>query len=430
MIEIIYKSIPGLLFEPIAVAALLGLAVASVMYWKRHERFYWIFAVAIVFMISWRTAIEIISGRYAAILIYPGILATAFFCFQTEWLVKYIPKFPEKWRKIVPWLFVIGLGIASLVKTLHFNPYSDHIIKAAHVIKKDAACYRNPVVIVTHQEVRRIRYYSNLMTHGFTLNKEDNIKTRNSLYSSLDWYSLFGDAVYIVSFEQNKTPAGYQFSQIPEFIQCNIELIGEFYQNRKKKRMTRVYRYNVADAWRYSFLPCSNIQETDGLIRYVFRDTPPADPFFYEKVKKHYSVKKDFQIPEIKRFPQKWVVAGADGYKIGCNAKLDFVDGVLIMKSDSLAATYHSDAIPAKSYRLRMIVSGAPGTCFSLCFYGYDAKAKWQRCYHLPYGKITQQGMMEYQLTVPEGFFDGTKSLRPLIRLVKGELRVHRIDLY
>ena len=66
---IISQSIPGLLFEPIAVAALLGLAVAAVMYWKRHERFYWIFAVAIVFMISWRTAIEIISGRYAAILI-------------------------------------------------------------------------------------------------------------------------------------------------------------------------------------------------------------------------------------------------------------------------------------------------------------------------------------------------------------------------
>ena len=48
---------------------------------------------------------------------------------KLEDLCKLIPKFPERLRRMVPWLFLIGLSIASLVKTLHYNPYENYLTK-------------------------------------------------------------------------------------------------------------------------------------------------------------------------------------------------------------------------------------------------------------------------------------------------------------
>ena len=76
-----------MLFEPIAVAAVLGLVTAAVMYWKRHTPLYWLIGLSILFMIGWRLLIQIVTSRYSMILIIPAVIATGFFCFQTEWLV-------------------------------------------------------------------------------------------------------------------------------------------------------------------------------------------------------------------------------------------------------------------------------------------------------------------------------------------------------
>ena len=432
MIEIIYKSIPGLLFEPIAVAALLGLAVAAVMYWKRHERFYWIFAVAIVFMISWRTVIEIISGRYAAILIYPGILATAFFCFQTEWLVKYIPKFPEKWRKIVPWLFVIGLGIASLVKTLHFNPYSSHIIKAGRCIAEDAKKYKHSQALVTHLERRRIKYYSGVQTIPFYNDKDNENKTAKHLAACLRYKQIETESLYIVTFEQTKDPVGNLFRELPEIIQKKIVLIGDFPQNRKKKRATRVYRYDVKKAWKFNLKPAEENAEP-GKHVYTFEKTHPEGSPYYSNVEKYFKThpkKELFQPPTLHNFPVLWSVYGTGGYRKGSNAELFVKDNIFHLKSDSLITTYTIKSIPSRSYSVRMRVSGTPGTAFTLNFHGYNIKNKWNAYYYTPQAVIPGNGIFDYTFTIPEGHMDKSAFVRPTIHLEKGELQVHRIDLY
>ena len=139
MTEVFFKLIPQILFEPIAVGALLGLFTALIFFWKKHGKFYWIVTVSIVFMLGWRLAIQIVSTRYASLLIYPAVIFCVYFCFKLEDLCKLIPKFPERLRRMVPWLFLIGLSIASLVKTLHYNPYENYIRSNCSTAKQDAA---------------------------------------------------------------------------------------------------------------------------------------------------------------------------------------------------------------------------------------------------------------------------------------------------
>ena len=39
MTEVFFKLIPQILFEPIAVGALLGLFTALIFFWKKHGKF-------------------------------------------------------------------------------------------------------------------------------------------------------------------------------------------------------------------------------------------------------------------------------------------------------------------------------------------------------------------------------------------------------
>ena len=164
MTEVFFKLIPQILFEPIAVGAVLGLFTALIFFWKKHGNFYWIVTVSIVFMLGWRLAIQIISTRYASILIYPAIIFCVYFCFKLEDLCKLIPKFPERLRRMVPWLFLIGLSIASLVKTLHYNPYENYIRSNCSTAKQDAAKFARPLALADPREVRRYHYYSGVKT--------------------------------------------------------------------------------------------------------------------------------------------------------------------------------------------------------------------------------------------------------------------------
>ena len=128
MLKILLQSIPGILFEPIAVGAVLGLITAAILLWKKRPVLYWVVAFSLLFMLGWRLAIQIISGRYASILIFPAIIATAYFIFKMEVLTRFIPKFPEWLRKYLPYLTVIGIAIGGVGQLCHYNAYADRIL--------------------------------------------------------------------------------------------------------------------------------------------------------------------------------------------------------------------------------------------------------------------------------------------------------------
>ena len=208
MTEVFFKLIPQILFEPIAVGALLGLFTALIFFWKKHGKFYWIVTVSIVFMLGWRLAIQIVSTRYASILIYPAVIFCVYFCFQLEDLCKLIPKFPERLRRMVPWLFLIGLSIASLVKAFHYNPYENYIRSNCSTAKQDAAKFARPLALADPREVRRYHYYSGVKTLGApALDFPGNTVNPAVIKSFLTRYSPQCDVLYlfIVEFKFKRT---------------------------------------------------------------------------------------------------------------------------------------------------------------------------------------------------------------------------------
>lgn len=77
MTEVFFKLIPQILFEPIAVGALLGLFTALIFFWKKHGKFYWIVTVSIVFMLGWRLGH---TDRIHSLCVAPDLSGGHFLC--------------------------------------------------------------------------------------------------------------------------------------------------------------------------------------------------------------------------------------------------------------------------------------------------------------------------------------------------------------
>ncbi len=170
ILEIFFQTLPRMLFEPVAVGALLGIAAALFFCWKKKTVWYWMILCAVLFMLAWRLAIQIISSRYAAVLLFPAVIFTAFFCFKLEDVLKYIFRFVPKFRyadltaRIVPWLFVLGLSIAGFVKVMHVNFYSGYLEKTCGLYHADRAGKEESCRVYTLEgkEYNRILYYADL----------------------------------------------------------------------------------------------------------------------------------------------------------------------------------------------------------------------------------------------------------------------------
>ena len=165
MLEYLFKSIPKILFEPLAITALLWIVPALFFFRKRDKVLYWVIFTSIVFMLAWRLAFPAImlSSRYASFLIYPSVIFTACLCFKAppvfRWLFRKLGwNFPEK-RTVCKLLSVgifIGLTAACIGKTLHTNPYGNFIGDTVKTYQKEV---KVPAYIYT-QEIARIAWYT------------------------------------------------------------------------------------------------------------------------------------------------------------------------------------------------------------------------------------------------------------------------------
>ena len=157
-------KIPGLLFEPIAVITIVASFAAFIIYYKKHDRLYWIITLTVGYMLIWRLSVHslIVSSRYASIILYPAIILSAWLICHLNVFVKYIgdyfrcrnnPFFKELLDRI-PACIVFLLTLACVIKTLHFNPYVINFLQLTSSIhEKDA-------VIFADKEESRIFYYS------------------------------------------------------------------------------------------------------------------------------------------------------------------------------------------------------------------------------------------------------------------------------
>ena len=242
MMEVLFQSLPRILFEPIAVAAILGLLTAFAVYRKRHTPFFWIVIVSLFFMIGWRMLIHISSSRYATVLLYPGIIAAVYFCFQLKEIRKFVPAIPEKLSGMLPWMFLIGLSIACFVKTLHCNPYANYIRNICSVAAADASHFRRPIALTPRDESRRYRYYSGLETQGDAgLDFPGGITDAAVIRRLLERHSGTCDVLYF--FLDEPSASAPLSAAALEVSPDQWKLLARHEQNRRRKKQLRLYRY-------------------------------------------------------------------------------------------------------------------------------------------------------------------------------------------
>lgn len=252
MFSIFLKRIPQIIYEPIAVGGALGLLVAAFFYCRFKKpvgKFAWLIACTVIFMLSWRLAIQIISSRYAEFLIYPACIATVFLCFKVPELLfplvqKYIPqKFWKIW-KLLPYMLVCGFCIASVCKAVRYNPHMP-IISMAQVVKEDAAKHPGKrVFILGDHRCRQYSYYSGLKGKRYRgmdfKNHEPNIWT---ILYLIRRHRVDNDLLYFFIVEKTENPP---FELIVRGKKNpNWRFISQDYMNRREDKVLRVYCYMV-----------------------------------------------------------------------------------------------------------------------------------------------------------------------------------------
>ena len=84
MLDYLFRSIPGILFEPFAVFMLLWLTVVSICFPRKEKVMFRFIFFSLIFMVAWRLGFHriMLSSRYASGLIVPVIVCSAWLCIK------------------------------------------------------------------------------------------------------------------------------------------------------------------------------------------------------------------------------------------------------------------------------------------------------------------------------------------------------------
>ena len=433
MLEVLLHKIPNILFEPIAIGSLFGLATAVFFQRRNKSAIYWVTAFALFFMIGWRLAIQIISSRYASILIFPAIIAMAYFAFKLEIITSYIPKFPKILQSSLPYLTIIGLSIAGLAQLLHYNPYATRILKIVNWIKSDARQFRKSYIL--SQDSQRLHYYSGISAKKIT--SCDPLAQKYSYYISRtlqDGFDENTEAVYVVVQEAARSTPGTSLQKVPDIIRKETVLLKDFYLSRNRKKITRLYRCKWKNVVTQTLRPYVAQEVTKNAHKISFFKIITEDSVSYKSELSFFATRKNcLQKPILKNLPLGWSVSWCPGFDLGSNGELGITalsDGnnAFRLKSNKTISAFYKKFYPAKKWRIRMKITGVPGAKFSIGVHTYDSKYIWcdtrpQLSMILPAAGIWEYTTDLHWISEKEAFF------RIIIYLFNGEIFVHSINL-
>ncbi len=237
--NVIFKQIPQILFEPVAIGACLGILTAMIAGWRKRSVRYWMILFAILFMIGWRVAIQTASARYSAVLICPAVILTVYFCFRLEFICRCFVKSPRMYRlcRFIPYLVITGLVFGCIIKIMRFDAYSGYVAEACRVYLAD----RSPdlpdyIYCVDGMENTRISYYSKLDS-----GKNVESVMRDFLRSRLKELRNIAGVHYFYAFHKKGQP--YYTAENLELSGGEWRRLGSFYTSKRRNKEFVLYKY-------------------------------------------------------------------------------------------------------------------------------------------------------------------------------------------
>lgn len=251
MIRYLIVRLPGLLFEPIAVGALLG-GVTALLFCRKKTLFYGILATNVCLMFFWRMGAHslMLSSRYASIILYPAIILTVWFGFQVRELARWgIRKIPllnnpavERICLAIPYFMVFGFAVSCFfLRIMHSDPYEGHTAKLCKTLagEIDGGDY----LLYAQSEPERIAYYSGAdFKTILPLSYKTQLPIEEELKDKIARSKNIIDNIYFVFYlrKGDPEPDAQALGIGPELGQW--ECLHREYTSRKKKKEIVLYR--------------------------------------------------------------------------------------------------------------------------------------------------------------------------------------------
>ena len=383
--------IARMLFEPFAVIALLGSILALWQYRHRRGELFWLFSSAILFMLSWRVAIKIVSSRYAHILIYPALFLCVWCCLQ---LGRYCP---GRWRQRVS-LGLFGILIViAFAKDLRFNRYNNAIPYVCKMIRTDAAGQTNPLLTAAEDEVARYQYYSGLQViAGRALNTGPDVI--RDLKKTLLPYRGYNGTVYLLIYERNP---GILSGETLGLAQGEWTFIASRYRNERRKLALSAYRYTpfprheeLSDGQKKAsgknLLANGNFTQMISGEKIYQRQQLSAKGFTF------------FDNPQLK-WPAGWGTLEMNNYHPDSAPEIEIVrntvDGESFLRIAGKREVFFCcwTMYPTGHYRLSFLAKGKPGNLLGVSLFLLDAEKQPMTWQPILYRKA-ESNLTEYQV--------------------------------
>ena len=246
MIHYLFVKIPNLLFEPIAVGAFLGCIVALCIHRKKHCIFRWIITATIAFMLFWRLVLHslMLSSRYVSILLYFAIILAVWFCFNLK------PNNFARCRnrcfmlfcgRTTTYLLITGLVVASLIKTLKYDPYGDYSAKVSKSFSDEIV--GKEYLVFSQGEPDRIAYYSGIDRKTIILLNNHNPPVNEQIKEIISRLKNFMDNLYFVLYlkQGEEEPNAEYLKVAPEL--GKWDCLHREYTSRQRNKECVLYRF-------------------------------------------------------------------------------------------------------------------------------------------------------------------------------------------
>ncbi|MDD2403321.1 MAG: hypothetical protein PHI56_02135 [Victivallaceae bacterium] len=430
MTDVIVKF-SRVLYEPLSVTVLIAMVLALYLNRKKRDRLFWVISVSIVFMVSWRMWINIISSRYGSILIYPTIILVVYLFYRITEIFKKIPYLCLIPPKYYPWIsrgLMVGMLISCIVKDLRFNHYADFIPKSGKIVQTDAVDYHFPVIFNFAGESSRMSYYTGITNKDMSFSKsnivlpcdiEDKLKPNRFLY----------DVIYVVV---NERPQG----KITLSIDGNWELISSNFKNNRKRWKFNVYRYTTPTACKpWTEAKSAQRKSSENLVTNGdFEDVTTIKPD-HKRLTLFQKNELTFFSNEFK-LPTSWSIFGTPSFEKGSNAEVESskkaISGQysLRMHSSGNISCFVVPMNDIDNYQLEFLVRGKVQSRFAIASHQYDGQGKYAGFKVLTELKIFSGDTSLYQLRINrEDFLPQSTKFRLCFLLRQGEIYLDEVSL-
>ena len=251
MADYLFRSIPGIVFEPFFVCALIWCVLILPFFRKNNKILFRGIFVAVIMMTVWRLVLHhvVISARYSVILVYPLMAVSACLCIKISpfgiWIMKKC-KMQSGIARICIRFFstvaVVGLSIACLCNALRFNQYEDAYKK----IGVDCSKYRERAgqYHIIEKEYNRIVWYGKLSKSKA---KPMRLSNGNSILQVLSQTveslkNSPGEHFFVFPFKKGETLPSAATLNLREY-QGNWEILSRYFNSPRKNKEMILARY-------------------------------------------------------------------------------------------------------------------------------------------------------------------------------------------